>query len=275
MNLAKENKESYKSFGAWGRPCLFTVKSLMALIWFACVLLAADTTTDDILKMIAAKLPDEVILLQVRRAGIPINLSSDELIKIKQAGASDQFVRALLQVPIPPVPASSGTMTDATVSTDPEISDVPYAIDSVSGRFLDLEKQRINISGGAKYMGFGGGSMGKHFEGAKSTVRFSRGTTIRFIVRANAPTGIDINSMVEMIKLTSKKDHREVVEAKVRPFGQSKSTQGANDVAIKVVRCGTASLCFASSSSLALGEYFIQPHSATLGISQGFLFGID
>ena len=58
---------------------------------------AAGTPTDEIFKMIAAKLPEETILLQVRKAGGTVNLSTDDLIRLKQAGATDQFVRSLLQ----------------------------------------------------------------------------------------------------------------------------------------------------------------------------------
>jgi hypothetical protein len=51
---------------------------------------------EDVQKMLAAQVPEEVIVLKVKQTGKPFNLSSDEIIALKKSGASDQLLKALL-----------------------------------------------------------------------------------------------------------------------------------------------------------------------------------
>jgi hypothetical protein len=51
---------------------------------------------EDVQKMLAAQVPEEVIVLKVKQTGKPFNLSSDDIIALKKSGASDQLLKALL-----------------------------------------------------------------------------------------------------------------------------------------------------------------------------------
>jgi hypothetical protein len=53
-------------------------------------------TADQIIQMIQAKLPDDIIIKAIQKAGSNYSFSPEDLIKLKTAGASDAVMRALL-----------------------------------------------------------------------------------------------------------------------------------------------------------------------------------
>ena len=58
---------------------------------------AAQLTIDQIIQMVAAKLPDDVIIATIRKSGSKFDLTPDALIKLKTAGVSDAVLRAMMQ----------------------------------------------------------------------------------------------------------------------------------------------------------------------------------
>lgn len=58
---------------------------------------ATQLTTDQIIQMVAAKLPDDVIIATIRKSGSTFDLTPDTLIKLKTAGVSDAVLRAMMQ----------------------------------------------------------------------------------------------------------------------------------------------------------------------------------
>jgi len=45
--------------------------------------------------MVAAKVPDDVIITTIRASGTKFSLTPDDLIKLKSAGVSDDIIRAM------------------------------------------------------------------------------------------------------------------------------------------------------------------------------------
>jgi len=58
---------------------------------------AAQLTNDQIIQMVTAKLPDDVIIAAIRKSGAKFDLTPDALIKLKTAGVSDAVLRAMMQ----------------------------------------------------------------------------------------------------------------------------------------------------------------------------------
>jgi|GEM_PF-2520247 len=54
-------------------------------------------TIDQIIQMVAAKLPDDVIITTIRKSGSKFDLTPDALVKLKTAGVSDSVLRAMVQ----------------------------------------------------------------------------------------------------------------------------------------------------------------------------------
>jgi hypothetical protein len=57
----------------------------------------AQLTVDQIIQMVAAKLPDEVIISTIRKSSSKVDVTPEGLIKLKNAGASDAVLRAMMQ----------------------------------------------------------------------------------------------------------------------------------------------------------------------------------
>jgi hypothetical protein len=57
----------------------------------------AQLTIDQIIQMVGAKLPDDVIIMTIRKSGSKFDLTPDALIKLKTAGVSDAVLRAMMQ----------------------------------------------------------------------------------------------------------------------------------------------------------------------------------
>jgi hypothetical protein len=74
----------------------------MKRVGFALVVAAAlafgqsELSLPDIQKMLIAQIPEDVIVLKVKQTGKGFNLSSEEIIALKKAGASDRLLKALL-----------------------------------------------------------------------------------------------------------------------------------------------------------------------------------
>ncbi|MDQ1593274.1 MAG: hypothetical protein QOG71_3901 [Pyrinomonadaceae bacterium] len=58
---------------------------------------ATQLTIDQIIQMVAAKLPDDIIITTIRKSGSKFDLNPDALIKLKTAGVSDAVLRAMSQ----------------------------------------------------------------------------------------------------------------------------------------------------------------------------------
>jgi hypothetical protein len=58
---------------------------------------AAQLTNEQIIQMVAAKLPDDVIIAAIRKSASKFDLTPDALIKLKTAGVSDAVLRAMVQ----------------------------------------------------------------------------------------------------------------------------------------------------------------------------------
>lgn len=58
---------------------------------------AAQLTNEQIIQMVEAKLPDDVIIATIRKSSSKFDLTPDALIKLKAAGVSDAVLRAMMQ----------------------------------------------------------------------------------------------------------------------------------------------------------------------------------
>ena len=58
---------------------------------------ATQLTIDQIIQMVTAKLPDDVIIMTIQKSASKFDLTPDTLIKLKTAGVSDAVLRAMMQ----------------------------------------------------------------------------------------------------------------------------------------------------------------------------------
>src|SRR5712691_5713180 len=61
-------------------------------------------TNDDIIKLVQAKLPDSVVIAKIKSSTCEFDTTTDALIKLKGAGASDPVLQAFVEPPPPSEP---------------------------------------------------------------------------------------------------------------------------------------------------------------------------
>lgn len=95
-------------------------KSLFTRFVFAIAIAAHAqgpvVTVADIEMLVSAKMSDDVIIARAKRSGKPLDLSTEEMISLKKAGASDSLIRQLLTIGASsssPQTASAPTQTAA------------------------------------------------------------------------------------------------------------------------------------------------------------------
>lgn len=142
-----------------------------------------------------------------------------------------------------------------------------------AGTLTPLERQQINTAFETKALGFGGGQSRITFKGSRSPTRFTAGQEIQFVVRLNAPGGIEPDSLVNLDVLKVAKDERAIVTVKVGPMGLggAKTRKGETLQSLKFSKYGEQSLRVSPAEPLEPGEYVI----TTRGGPGAFLFGID
>ena len=70
-------------------------------------------TNNDILKLVAVKLPDSIIISKIQSSPCAFDTSTDEIVRLKQAGVSDAILQAMVN-------AGSQPMEAPTVAPEPE-----------------------------------------------------------------------------------------------------------------------------------------------------------
>lgn len=222
------------------------------------------STTDDIIKMITAKLPDETILLQVKRTNSSIDLSTDDLVRLKEAGASDELLKELLSNRTLAVPTRIRVRqfppTDESKLTEPDVLGVPYILDPESGKLFTLERQPINFRTKVKALGYGGATSVYQYEGTRSTIQFPKNSPKQFILRVGSTSALlDPNAALILERLTQRSGHREVIRVKVGPLGIGvRTTVGSTAILLTASKCRLQSLCFSATKMLEPGEYSIR-----------------
>lgn len=88
----------------------FALAALVALP----LTVGAEVSREDIKKLVAAKISDDVILSFIRRNGPALPLSADDLVDLKQAGASERVLAAMM-TPAAPAAAPRTEIADRTV----------------------------------------------------------------------------------------------------------------------------------------------------------------
>ena len=155
---------------------------------------------------------------------------------------------------------------------EPEFSNVAYVYDSASGKLVNLERENARPAAKPKALGYGGIKSTAEIPGSKSPARFPADRKLVFVFKA--PPGVDPQSLVEIVHLTSQKDHREVLRLQSRGFmglGGVKSEEDKSLVPFEAGKYSDTSVQVSPAEPLAPGEYAIhQPANPTV-----FCFGID
>jgi hypothetical protein len=87
---------------------------------------AADVSKEDLKKLLAAGISDDVILTFVRTHGPVQKLSADDVIELKQAGASERVLNSVMA----PAPAPKPQVVERVVEKQVYVPQTTYVYDS-------------------------------------------------------------------------------------------------------------------------------------------------
>jgi hypothetical protein len=99
---------------------------------------------------------------------------------------------------------------------EPEYLNVAYLYDNTVNKLISLERQQARPAAKVKALGFGGIKGSSEITGIKSPVRFPADQKLVFVFKA--PANLDPQSLVEIVRLTPNKDHREILRLQSKGF---------------------------------------------------------
>ena len=116
----------------------------ITLLSTAALLSAQELTNDKVLRMIKAELPESAILAAIQNDPAGLNTSADELIRMKEGGASKAVLDAMLAAKAKPV--APPTAAPPVMQTVPNFNQV---VAVVGDRRIDLQHGgEMKASGG-------------------------------------------------------------------------------------------------------------------------------
>lgn len=157
---------------------------------------------------------------------------------------------------------------------EPEYNNTVYWHDAAANALRPLERQVLKMRTKPKALGLAGMSNTLQAEGAKSPTRFASNQVVSFVLKA--PPGVDPQTLIQLVKLTEAKDHRELLTSQLNTL----SIHNRNDisagrkaeVAFQVKRYSDSAVEISAAAPLEPGEYALR---VPLGSTTAFCFGID
>ena len=168
-------------------------------------------TAADIEMLLSVKMADDVIIARAKRSGQPVDLSTDELIRLKKAGASDSLIRQLLTIAPASnaAPASNSQLTPAAIQSTPATQREIGVYYKRGEEWVELLAEVVNFkSGGALKNLASAGVLKKDLNGllVGQHSRNSTKTPLEFLIVA--PEGIGATEY-QFLRLRENKGNRE------------------------------------------------------------------
>ncbi len=163
-------------------------------------------TVNDIEMLLSVKMTDDVIIAKAQRSAKPVELSTEEMIRLKKAGASDSLIRQLLTVGT----AASPTQSAAAVAQVPASVQREIGVYIKRGEeWVELLAEVVNFkSGGGLKSLATAGVVKKDLNGllVGQHSRNSAKTPLEFLIVA--PEGIGATEY-QLLRLRENKENRE------------------------------------------------------------------
>lgn len=274
-------------------------KNILAIAFLAiCPLLVAQQSlnNDAVIKLVKAGLSDDLIVSTVNAQPGAFDTSTDGIIALKTAGASDRVVAAIVGKAATPAPATMASIpAPAPAMDDP---DNPAAAHD-PGVYLmtaspDGKRKMVFIDrGGAgrekMHRGFASASMNAEIPGPRASARTIDAQPVFYMYFPSASelgglggSGlISSPSQFSLLSLDVKKDHRETAVAKVSGFGGVSVGNDAKKTSLmNIERVRPYVYKVTPTQSLKSGEYAFIASTNVAGSATGgtvviYDFGVD
>ena len=254
-------------------------------------------TNADVLKLVQAKLSDDLIVSKIQTSKCGFDTSTDTILKLKSQGVSDAVIEAMVDCGKPLVHTSAS----AAVPSDPNnpLSPHPPGIYWFEKSKTGEEMTRLEASSyqGSKSSGMFGTAMSMGLKkakwkarlaGAHAALRIPDPSPVFWFYFPNAGQGFGQSGLLaqasrpEDFALARMEDHkndRELVVGQAGVLGNSTGIRSKDTVAVVVQNVSPSVYKVTVSKPLGPGEYcFVPPGgAAAFGMAGGqlFDFGVD
>lgn len=253
-------------------------------------------TNADVLKMVEAKLSDDLIVSKIRASACSFDTSTDTILKLKSHGVSDAIIQAMVAAGKPPTQAS----TPAAAPADPNNPLSPHApgiywlAKNQGGR--QLTRLEASAYGGGKTTGIMSSGMTyglkkmklkAELAGPHAVLRIREPSPEFWFYFEDAAQGFGRGPLsaqaskpedFTLAKMEGHKKERQLVVGQANVFGGSFGLRPQDVVAVQVQKVSPGIFKVTVSKALDPGEYcFVPPGGVAAGMAGGqlFDFGVD
>jgi hypothetical protein len=236
---------------------------------------ASDTLGNaDVIKMVEAKLPEEVIITKIQTSKTSFDLSTPALVELNNSGVSANIVKAMMtpkSVPPPPAdpPKEAPPPPDPNDPNSPHESGIYAYTEKASGKKMILLEPTVYTQGksggvfkSAMTYGIAKMKWKAVVRNPRANVRFSDpGVVFYFYFEekgaglSHAGSGTSTPNEFTLLRLEVKGDTRETVVMKGNVFGASSGTEDKANVPFTSTKIGPGVYKIVPNAPLKPGEY--------------------
>jgi hypothetical protein len=233
---------------------------LLALLALCPILTAQQAMNNDaVLKLVKAGLSDDVIVTTINSSAGTYDTSANGIIALKQGGASDKVIAAVV------MKASGATPAPAAAATAESGHALPAGIDDIgvyykdkSGAWVSLMPEIVNFKSGGVLKSFATdgivkGDTNGHVQGAHAKTQ----VTFPVVLAVYAPEGVDITEY-QLLRLRAHSDNREFRSVTGGVFHSSGGAK-RDDVDFQPVKLAPRLYQITLDQALGKGEYGLLP----------------
>ncbi len=215
----------------------------------------SSVTVAEVISLAEAKIPDSIIINKIRAGGKTFQLTTDELIRLKKAGASEAVLLAMVGSGAPAATETPRTEPQQTAGSSSPFTEVGV-YHKKNGQWMEVLPEVVNWKTGGTLKGLASAGIIKkdingHIQGQHS--RTSAAPSLEFTIYA--PEGAAITEY-QLIRLRShpEKDYREFRTITGGVFNQ-KSGAMRDMIAFEGTKVGNRLYAVTLPSTIAAGEY--------------------
>jgi hypothetical protein len=235
-------------------------------------------TINDVVAMLEAKLPEQVILQRIKSNGRAFNLTTEELVRLKNASATEKAMVLMMDPGTRNTSVPSPTGAPAPASSTPTAGMIPdevgaYVVKNATAVPLKVEVVNFKTAGMLKSMGTIGISKAK-FLGILAGIESPTRVALPSVLVLRCADGADPGEY-QLVALEVKKDRREFIGGKGGLTGVSMGVAGIA-IPLKFERV-ERNVYRAALNDLKTGEFGILPPgtiTATPGLTSGKMFTV-
>jgi len=250
---------------------------------------AQKMTNADVLKMVEAKLSDDLIVSKIRGSACSFDTSTDTILKLKSQGVSDGVIQAMVSAGKPPSQASTpaAPAADPNNPLSPRAAGIYWLAKNQGGQ--QLTRLEASSYGGSKAsMGFGKVKYKAELARPHAAVRIRESSPEFWFYFEDAAQGFGRGPLAAqsskpedfvLARMEGHEKERQLFVGQASGFGGQSGPRSKDAVPVDIQKIAPGIFKVTVSKALEPGEYcFVPPGGAAgFGIAGGqlFDFGVD